>query len=104
MERKIGGLDTFTNCNRKTTDGHLQEEEVFGVLEESTCLETVGECRDDARHQVAGARHSPCPQARHPRLRQGQGAPGVLLALPEAPLSPRQALQVRRRPGETQIW
>lgn len=76
--------------------GHSQEEEVFGVL--------VYECRDDARHQVVGARHSPRPQARHPRLRQGQGATGVLPALPEAPLTPRQALQVRRRPGETQIW
>lgn len=72
-----------------------------GVLVESTRLETVG---DDARHQVAGAGHTPCPQARHPRFRQGQGAPRVLLALPEAPLSPRQALQVRRRPGETEIW
>lgn len=78
---------------------------MFGVLVESTCLlEIVCECQDDARHQVAGARHSPRPQARHPLLRQGQGAPGVLPALPEAPLPPRQALQVRRRPGETQIW
>lgn len=70
----------------------------------SCLLEIVCECRDDARHQVVGARHSPRPQARHPRLRQGQGATGVLPALPEAPLPPRQALQVCRRPGEAQIW